>query len=60
MKLNELLALVRKIEEEIVIKEEKYNKLHDKLKYLKENKRRLESHFIDYPYLAKALQMKRE
>jgi hypothetical protein len=60
MKLNELLALIRKIEEEIVIKEEKYNKLHDKLKYLKEYKRRLESRFINYPHLAKALQMKRE
>jgi|19_taG_2_1085344.scaffolds.fasta_scaffold72428_3 hypothetical protein len=60
MKLNELLALVRKIEEEIVVKEEKYNKLHDNLKCLRENKRHLESRFINYPYLAKALQMKRE
>ena len=60
MKLNELLVLVRKIEEEIVAKEEKYNKLHDNLKCLREDKRNLERHFINYPYLAKALQLKRE
>ncbi len=60
MKLNEILALVRKIEEEIVVKEKKYNKLHDSLKCLRKDKRRLERHFINYPYLARALQIKRE